>query len=329
MELRYNSFQPHFLIRSGFAQTIVGSQFKGETGLPERKVHKVQVEKHSTLIVLELPSENPEASMILLAHGMGGCSESGYIKRIARKLWKRGLKVFMMNHRGSGPGMGLSDKLWNGGVSDDLGQVIDYMADLYPHRSIDVVGFSLSGNILLKYLGERRSQPLRIRKAFAVSPPVDLKISSHIISGTRNGSIFNNYYMKQIHRQGEALAECFPGAFLPSGKEKTILEFDEAYTAPAAKYKNVDDYYAKCSAKRFLDNITVPTIILCSEDDPFIQLDIFKSVRMSSAIELHTPDHGGHMGYISNKRTPWGDYRWMDFVVVDWAGDGRATEKSG
>jgi len=328
MELQYDSFEPHILIRGGFAQTIIGSQFKGEIGLPGRKVHKVQVEKQSTLIVFELPSENPEAPMILLAHGMGGCSESGYMKRIARKLWKRGLKVFMMNHRGSGPGMGLSQRLWNGGVSDDLGKVIEYMSELYPNRLIDVVGFSLSGNILLKYLGEKRSEPLRIRKAFAVSPPVDLKMSSHIISKGRGGAVFNRYYMKQIHLQGKALAECFPDARLPSGNEKTILEFDEAYTAPAAEYKDVDDYYSKCSAKRFLDNIIIPTTILCSEDDPFIQRDIFKSVRMSNAIELHTPERGGHMGYLSNKTTPWGDHRWMDFVVVDWAVDERSEGSS-
>jgi hypothetical protein len=134
--------------------------------------------------------------------------------------------------------------------------------------------------------------------------------------------------MKQIHLQGKALAECFPDARLPSGNEKTILEFDEAYTAPAAEYKDVDDYYSKCSAKRFLDNIIIPTTILCSEDDPFIQRDIFKSVRMSNAIELHTPERGGHMGYLSNKTTPWGDHRWMDFVVVDWAVDERSEGSS-
>ena len=82
--------------------------------------------------------------------------------------------------------------------------------------------------------------------------------------------------MKQIHRQGFALAECFPDVFLPSGSEKTILEFDKSYTAPAAGYKNVDDYYSKCSAKGYLENISVPTTILCSEDDPFIQKEIFK-----------------------------------------------------
>ena len=127
--------------------------------------------------------------------------------------------------------------------------------------------------------------------------------------------------MKNIFRQVEALIECYPDSFVPSCKEKTILEFDEAYTAPAAGYKDANDYYLKCSSKQYLSNITVPTTILCSEDDPFIRSDIFKSVQMSNAIQIITPEYGGHMGYISSNRTPWGDYCWMDFVIVDWAGN--------
>ena len=321
MAFNHYSFKPNFLLQNEFIQTAVGSILSGDTSLPVRKAHKVQVDKHTKLMLLELPSENPDATMVLLAHGLGGCSESGYMRRIAQKLWIRGFSVFMMNHRGSGLGMGLSESLWNGGVSNDLDKVIEYMSEIYPNKSIDVVGFSLSGNILLKYLGEKRSQPVKICKGFAVNPPIDLKRASHILSRTREGWLFNSYYMKQIHMQGMAIAECFPGAVVPSGKEKTILEFDESYTAPVAGYKDADDYYSKCSAKGYLEDITVPTTILCAMDDPFVESDIFKSVRMSSSIEINTPNQGGHMGYLSSKPTPWGDHRWMDFIIVDWSGE--------
>jgi len=326
MSVDYYTFKPNSLLRSGIFQTIIGSQFSGDTRLPKRKVHKVNVGKQSKLMLLELPLENAGAPMVILAHGMGGCSESGYMKRISRKLWIRGLNIFMMNQRGCGLGMGLSDRLWNGGVSDDLGKVIEYVSKLYPEKMINIIGFSLSGNVLLKFLGEKRKHNLNISKAFAVNPPIDLKMSSCILSKTREGILFNRYYMRQIHLQSKALAECFPGVILPSGREKTILEFDEAYTAPAAGYIDVDDYYTKCSAKGYLDNITVPTTILYSEDDPFIRSEVFKSVRMSNSVEIFTPEYGGHMGYILNKPTPWGDYRWMDFLIADWAGSSRKEE---
>jgi predicted alpha/beta-fold hydrolase len=323
MSFNYYYFKPNFVIQNSLAQTVFGSCFLGDTVLPDRKIHKVMVDECSKIILFELLSNNPDASIVLLAHGMGGSSESAYIKRIAFKLWIRGFSVFMMNHRGSGLGIGLSKYLWNGGVSDDLEKIIDYILGLYPEKIIDVVGFSLSGNILLKYLGEKKSEPAKIRKALAVNPPIDLKRASLILSKTKKGRLFNSYFMKPIHLQGKALAECFPGTLAPSGNEKTILEFDIHYTAPAAKFNDVDDYYSNCSAKNYLKGITVPTTILSALDDPFVESDIFKSVRMSSAIRLNSPDQGGHMGYISSDLSPWGDCRWMDFKVVDWSGEGR------
>jgi predicted alpha/beta-fold hydrolase len=309
-------FESSFFLRNKFIQTILGSIVSGNTNLPERKLHKVILGQKSKLVTLELPSINPEAPVILLIHGLGGSSESSYMRRIARKLWIRGFTVFMMNQRGSGLGMGLSDQLWNGGSSDDLDMVLKYIEKIYPNNFIDIMGFSLSGNVLLKYLGEKKIT-MGIRKAFAVNPPIDLKRASYILSKTKWGRVFNDYYMKQIYMQMDAMSECFSETFTPSDKSKTILEFDEAYTAPVAGYKNADDYYAMCSSKNFLEDISVPTTILCATDDPFIEPSIFKSVRMSRAIELNMPENGGHMGYLSSTTTPWGDNMWMDFILVD------------
>jgi predicted alpha/beta-fold hydrolase len=309
-------FESNIFLRNKFIQTILGSIVSGNTNLPERKLHKVIIGQKSELVTLELPSVNPEAPVILLIHGLGGSSESSYIRRIARKLWIRGFTVFMMNQRGSGLGIGLCDQLWNGGSSDDLDMVLKYIEKMYPNNFIDILGFSLSGNILLKYLGEKKIT-MGIRKAFAVNPPIDLKRTSYVLSKTKRGRVFNDYYMKQIYMQMEAMGECFPDTFIPSEKSKTILEFDDAYTAPVAGYKNADDYYAMCSAKNFLEDIAVPTTILCAMDDPFIEPSIFKSIRMSRAIELNMPENGGHMGYLSRKTTPWGDNMWMDFILVD------------
>jgi len=317
MTSNHYSFEPKNLFRNKYSQTILGSIVSGNTNLPERKLHKLIIDQNAKLMLLELPSINPEAPVIILLHGMGGCSESSYMRRIARKLWIRGFNVIMMNHLGSGLGMGLSDRLWNGGSTGDLDMTLNYIAKIYPNIAIDVVGFSLSGNILLKYLGDKDKKNTKIRRAIAVNPPIDLKRASFFLSKTNWGRVFNNYYMRQINLQVEAMAECFRDAFIPS-KASTILEFDEVYTAPVYGYKNSDDYYSMCSAKNFLEDIVVPTTILCAMDDPFVESTIFKSVRMSSSIELNTPGNGGHLGYFSRKPTPWSDYRWMDFMIVDW-----------
>jgi predicted alpha/beta-fold hydrolase len=314
----YN-FDPHPLIRGPITQTICGSQFTGNAQLPHRIQHRVQLDEKNLLLMYELKAADESAPIVLIGHGMGGCSESGYMRRISAKLWKEGFGVFMMNHRGSGHGIGLCDRLWNGGSSEDLAQMIQFIVDLYPSRKLLVMGFSLTANILLKYLGERRNIPSNIQSALAVNPPIDLKVASQKITEGPWSKTFNTYYLKLMNRQVQAMVECHPDAFRPAVTPNTIWEFDVEYTAPAFGYPRVEAYYEECSSKQFLEHISIPTTILCSQDDPFIPSEIFQSARMSQKIDFINPEFGGHMGYISRSRNALGDRRWMDFICVQWA----------
>ncbi|MFQ5716950.1 MAG: YheT family hydrolase [Nitrospinales bacterium] len=311
-------FEAHPLIQGGFLQTAVGSQLSGKTVLPTRVRHKLKVGPNAVLMLLELESTDEVKPIVLLAHGMGGCSESSYMRRIARKLWEEGCGVFMMNHRGSGPGMGMCDTLWNGGVSDDLEKAVHYIAETRSFRTLLLVGFSLSGNIVLKYLGEGRKIPTVVAGAFAVNPPIDLKAASLLLSRSRRNRVFNWYYMSLLHRQAAAMAQCFPNALRPPANLKTIWDFDAAYTAPAAGYKDAEEYYSRCSSNQFLENIEVPATLLCARDDPFIPPELFEKTPMSEAVSYIAPDQGGHMGYLA-RHNGGSDRRWMDYVVVNWA----------
>ena len=314
-----NTFEAHWGIPGGMIQTIVGSQFRG-LGLayPPRTCHELQLEDQARVILYEIAPQDESKPIILLAHGMGGCSESGYIRRISTKLWMHGYGVYMVNHRGSGPGMGLSSRLWNGGVSDDFSQMIDFVTQRNPEKLLLPIGFSLSGNILLKYLGEGRTVPSQVAGALAVNPTIDLRVSSAIISRQWRCAIFNQYFMRLIRNQALAIAKQFPNALNPLKNLKTIWDFDVNYTAPAGGFKDVEDYYRQCSAKHYLSGISVPTSILCAKDDPFIPSEIFDRADMSEWVSLHTPNRGGHMGYISNEVTPHGDRRWMDYALLEW-----------
>ncbi len=313
------SFNPHPLVRGPIAQTIFGSQFTGKPQLPGRIQHRIPLDEKNLLLMYELKTKNSSAPVVLLGHGMGGCSESGYMRRISAKLFHEGFGVFMMNHRGSGPGIGLCDRLWNGGSSDDFARMVQFIVDLYPDRKLLLMGFSLTGNILLKYLGEGRVIPSNVHSALAVNPPIDLKVASRQISEGPWSGTFNKYYLNLMNRQVEAMVECHPDAFRPTTVPSTIWEFDVAYTAPAFGYPHVEAYYEECSAKQFLEHTPVPTTILCSQDDPFIPPETFQNARMNQRIDFINPEFGGHMGYISRSRNALGDRRWMDFICVQWA----------
>lgn len=311
------TFDAHWGIPGGIAQTIIGSQLRVK-GLPcpPRVRHELHLDDQSRVILYEIKPKDESLPIIMLAHGMGGCSDSGYMKRISSKLWMRGYGVILVNHRGSGPGMGLSTRLWNGGASDDLAKMLDFVSQLYPNKYLVPVGFSLSGNILLKYLGEGRTVSGKILGALAVNPPVDLRIASTLISKKWSCAVFNQYFMRLIRNQMLALSKQFP--LSSSTNFKTIWDFDVSYTAPAGGFSDVDDYYDRCSSKHYLAGIKTPTSILCAKDDPFIPGNIFDSIEMSNKVTLHRPEKGGHMGYIAKHVTPLGDRRWMDYAVLEW-----------
>ena len=313
------SFEAHWGISGGIFQTIAGSQLRGmELPCPPRISHELHLDEQGRAVLYEIEAKDQTKPIILLAHGMGGCSESGYMKRISTKLWMRGYGVFLINHRGSGPGMGLSSRLWNGGASDDLAKMIDFVIQRNPGKFLVPIGFSLSGNILLKYLGEGQIIPSKILGALAVNPPVDLRISSAIISRKWSCAVFNQYYMKLIRNQAIAITKQFPDALSPLKNLKTIWDFDVSYTAPSGGFKDVDDYYDSCSSMHCLKGIEISTSILCAEDDPFVPCKKFDQVEMSERVTLHKPKKGGHMGYIARHVTPHGDRRWMDYAILEW-----------
>ena len=313
------SFEAHWGISGGIFQTIAGSQLRGkELPCPPRISHELHLDEQGRAVLYEIEAKDQTKPIIVLAHGMGGCSESGYMKRISTKLWMRGYGVFLINHRGSGPGMGLSSRLWNGGASDDLAKMIDFVIQRNPGKFLVPIGFSLSGNILLKYLGEAQIIPSKILGALAVNPPVDLRISSAIISRKWSCAVFNQYYMKLIRNQAIAITKQFPDALSPLKNLKTIWDFDVSYTAPSGGFKDVDDYYDSCSSMHYLKGIEISTSILCAEDDPFVPCKIFDQVEMSERVTLHKPKKGGHMGYIARHVTPHGDRRWMDYAILEW-----------
>ncbi len=191
--------------------------------------------------------------------------------------------------------------------------------ELYPARKLNLVGFSLSGNVVLKYLGEGRSLPANLNAALAVNPPIDLKVASRQISEGKWASLFNPYYLRLMNRQVQAMSKSYPQTILPAFKPKNIWEFDVSYTAPAFGYPSAEAYYEACSSTQFLGNIDVPTTILCSRDDPFIPPELFEKAHWSGKVQYLNPEQGGHMGYIARRKTPLGDRRWMDFICVQWA----------
>ena len=258
------------------------------------------------------PDWNPQKKTIALVHGLGGSHASPYMIRMARKLYDRGFKVVRVNLRGCGTGHGLSQKPYNGGNSHDLLNVLKALKKDAPTSKIDVVGFSIGGNIVIKLAGELGALAGNFVNAFfAVCAPLNLAKSVQLIE-KKNHRLYLSFFLKRINQQAKSWSQ----------KDfQSISEFDENITAPLWGYHGAQDYYQKCSGLNFLPLIKHPLHMVFAEDDPFVPMEALKGQKWPHHVNVYTTPKGGHMGFIGPTPTPFNFY-WMDHLLLNWfAGD--------
>ena len=317
----WSEFRPVWFLRSGHLQTVVTDLFSGQLA-PERAVqHTVTLPDGDQLIVHDdVPSgwAAGDATALLL-HGLCGCHRAGYMVRTAAKLNARCVRTFRLDHRGCGAGRGLAKSPYNAARSDDVLAVVNEILRLCPGSRVGIAGFSLSGNILLKLLGEAPDRiPQAVDRAIAVNPPIDLSMCVQAISRAAFG-LYDRHFARSLFRTISGSPQWRDD--LPIARRRRpprrVCDFDEEYTSLASGFANAADYYARASASRFLSNVRVPTLIMAAINDPVIPLAMFTQQQLPPSIKLRIERHGGHMGYMGRSSGD-ADWRWMDWRVVDW-----------
>ena len=263
--------------------------------------------------------------LVVLIHGLTGCEASTYMQASARHLLERGHVVLRLNLRGAGPSRPRCRLQYHAGRTEDLRAVVGRMDGRLAANGIIIVGFSLGGNMLLKYLGEQgRRAPLL--GAVSVSAPIDLKAAQLRLMQRRN----RRYHDHLLARLKGDLAA--PGSAL-TDLERTALdtisniyEFDDRIVSPRNDFANADDYYARCSAKTLLGEIRVPTLLIHARNDPWIPPTAYLSFDWNSNPRLTAllPRGGGHVGFHGfGSFVPWHDRciaRFVDRPMVARAG---------
>lgn len=252
--------------------------------------------------------------LVLLLHGLSGCEDSTYMRATARYLLSGEWPVLRLNLRGAGPSAPSCRGHYHAGRTEDLREVLRQLARSRPAEvaaGVLCVGFSLGGNMLLKFLGEGES-PVVLRGAAAVSAPIDLKAAQVRLMRPRN-ALYHHYVLVNMRRDflaGKALRD-------EVGLEKlmaikSVLAFDEEVTAPLNGFAGADDYYARCSASKFLGDIGTPTLVVMAGNDPWIPVDSYHAVNWARLpdITLAMPKGGGHVGFHGlGSQIPWHDRR--------------------
>lgn len=291
-----------FIPRRGWAgphlQTVRGRVRPPRVRLPEPRRLLVETPDGSgdRLSVLVHESDGP---LVLLVHGLGGTVDSDYVVATAHGLLAAGFGVARVDLRGAGASAEHSVGMYHGGRTEDLAAVVAAL-----DRPTAVMGFSLGGNATIKLLGEHTPG---VVAGVAVSTPLDLAVGAEHLHH-RTAGLYERFLLRRL--RAEALR---PGArYTPQERARimaarTIVEFDNAVTAPRHGWRDAGEYYAVNSSIRYLPSVRVPLLVIHAKDDPMVPLGPYLSVDWGSlpTTRLILTEHGGHVGFHGPGRHPW------------------------
>ena len=251
--------------------------------------------------------------LVIISHGLEGNTERSYMKGMAKIFYQNGYDVLTWNYRGCSGEVNNQLRFYHSGATDDLKTVVNHAALNY--QNIFLVGFSLGGNLTLKYLGEIDTHP-KLKKAVVFSVPMDLYGSCLQIL-KRHNWIYHQRFLKSLKIKVKQKSKLQPALDISKlDQVKTLLEFDEHFTAPIHGFKNAIEYYTESSAIRFLKNIQLPTLIVNAKNDPFLSATCFPNLSEHQFILMESPERGGHVGFAQFNQNGlyWSELRALAFI---------------
>lgn len=256
----------------------------------------------------------------VLSHGLEGNTQRPYVLGMIRALHRCGWDALAWNYRGCSEEPNRKLRWYHSGETGDLHTVIRHVAAANRYHRISLIGFSLGGNVTMKYLGEQSTgiHP-KICAAVALSVPCDLRSSALKMARPIN-KLYMIRFLRSLHDKVRAKIGMYPGQITDEGFRgiKTFMDFDNRYTAPIHGFKDADDYFTRCSSRQFIPRIKIPTLLINAKNDPFLDNPCFpfEEARTSSYFYFEAPESGGHVGFIlfGNKGEYWSECRALQFL---------------
>jgi predicted alpha/beta-fold hydrolase len=257
---------------------------------------------------------------MVISHGLEGNSSRSYMLGMAKVALSRGFDVLAWNYRGCGAQLNRKAIFYHSGATYDLDTIVRYASPGY--AEIALVGFSLGGNLTLKYLGEKRERDPKIKKGVAISVPLDLGGACDQISKSAFG-LYTRRFLKSLQLKIEKKSSLFPDEF-PLEKFasiRSLRDFDNTFTGPLHGFHDAEEYYQINSALQFLPGIEVPSLVLNAQNDPFLSPSCYPMQLAQQLDQVHFefPIHGGHVGFMqSDSSQPfYSETRAVEFICQD------------
>jgi uncharacterized protein len=315
MPLIESEFRPPFFLRNPHAQTILGAFIRGRQDVRFRR-ERLELADGDFLDLHWLRGGYDR--LAILSHGLEGSANQAYIRDMAAKLEQAKWDVLAWDFRGCGNEPNRLVRMYHSGATEDLRDVIDHVAALY--GCIALIGFSLGGNLTLKYLGEAPPHPA-VKTGVAISAPVDLATGARMLDTRWSNRIYLRRFISSLVAKVEAKALRFPDQISADGSHslRTFEEFDDRYTSRLHGFRDAADYWRQASSRQYLSAITLPTLLLNARDDPFLGPECFPypEAKRNPFFYLETPAAGGHLGFLdfSGRVQSWLEPRILQFLA--------------
>ncbi len=263
--------------------------------------------------------DNGSRQLVLLSHGLEGDSSRQYILGMARMFSDQKWDALAWNCRSCSGEMNRKLRMYHHGEIGDIREVISHALHIKDYEKMILVGFSMGGNISMKYLGVHGNNiPDVVKGCVAFSAPTDLEAGARILDRPSN-FIYKKRFLKYLKTKLEKKKEQFPNMIdLESFRTiKIWRDFDELYSAPMNNFENADAFYQNASAKNYMAGITVPTLLVQAKNDPILPVECYP-VTLCEKLQnvfLEMPEHGGHVGFWRpREKYGWAEQRAFMFV---------------
>lgn len=315
MPIIESPYRCNYWFQNGHLSTIYAGVVRKVTGVLQQR-ERIPLPDGDFLDLDWSHAPGPSQQLVLLLHGLEGNAQRAYMLGATKALNEAGLDVCALNFRGCSGEPNRKYRSYHSGATEDLMAVIAHVLATTNYRDIYLKGFSLGGNLILKYLGEGNAIPTAIKGAVTVSVPCQLANSLEALLKPKN-VLYAARFKKNLIRKLRAKQALFPDLIPDSAFAQiaTLKDFDDIYTSKAHGFKDAMDYYAQCSALQFLSNIQVPTLIINALNDSFLGAECYpvKEADKHPKLSLEMPRFGGHVGFYGPKNQTYTEQRAVQF----------------
>lgn len=281
-------------------------------------------------LMLDHVEAAPGAPRVILLHGLEGSAYSLHTQGLALLVAAAGWNCTVLNFRSCARdpldiSRRLSNRrprLYHSGETGDLDLLVRLLVARQPEAPLYAVGFSLGGNVLIKYLGEQGAGGA-IRAAATLSVPYDLAAASRFLERPA-ARVYAYHFLRRLKPKALDVVTRFPyeTAHLDAARiraARTFAEFDSCVTAPLHGFASAEDYYARASSIHYLSRVATPTLCISAEDDPFFPREGVARAQAaaSPSVRFQVTPWGGHTGFVSGP-WPWRPHYWAEEMSIAW-----------